>query len=119
MSSIYKIKIWSTPYADAKFSNFIRSRDGMCLRCKRTDKPLDCSHYWARGLKRTRFDKENCVALCRDCHTIWERQQNNEYMRFMIQRLGLEGYRALEARARTMMKMVDAIIEAMEWLKKD
>lgn len=111
------MKIWKTKYADQLFSNFIRARDKHCMRCKRTDRPLDCSHYWERGRKGTRFDPKNCVALCRECHTHWEKKQNHEYMAFMIEWLGLEKYGALELRARTSKQMWDAVVEAMSWLK--
>lgn len=116
--SIYKIKIWNTGYADAKFSKWIRERDIKCRRCERNG-PLDCSHYWKRGDSGTRFDPNNCVALCRECHTIWERQQNLEYKQFMVDWLGQEEYDLLEKRARSFKKRIDAVLEVMELLKKD
>lgn len=109
--------IWKTTYADGKFSLYIRKRDGKCMRCNRTDKPLDCSHYWKRGDKGTRFDPKNCIALCRDCHTIWEKQQNLEYKEFMIKWLGQEEYDLLEIRARTVKPQRQAVMECMELLK--
>jgi hypothetical protein len=113
---VYKIKLWSTGYADDKFSLWIRARDGKCRRCGSSSKPLDCSHYWKRGDSGTRYDPLNCVAVCRDCHTIWERQQNNEYKAFMVDWLGQEEYDALERRARTFKKRVDAVLECMKLL---
>jgi len=115
---VFRVKIWNTGYADKVFSNFIRKRDGKCKRCGSTTKPLDNSHYWERGRKGTRFDPRNCIALCRECHTIWEHQKNTEYMKWMIKWLGEEEYRALELRARTMMKMRDAVLELMAWIKE-
>lgn len=114
-TSIFKIKVWKTTYADNKFSLYIRDRDLVCQRCRQY-KPLDNSHYWRRDMKGTRFDPDNCVALCRDCHTHWERHQNEEYKEFMLQRLGRDAYDALETRARRSKKMVDAVIEAMKYL---
>lgn len=111
--SVYKIKVWKTTTADQKFSKYIRERDGRCMRCGRSDVGLDCSHYWKRGDKGTRFDPKNCIALCRDCHTIWERQKNNEYKAFMLNWLGREEYEALETRARTSTKLFDAVLEWM------
>lgn len=70
-------------------------------------------------MKGTRFDPNNCVALCRDCHTIWEKQQNEEYRAFMINWLGLEEYEAVEKRARTMKKMTDAILDCMRFLQAE
>lgn len=89
------------------------------MRCHRVDVPLDNSHYWERGRKGTRFDDKNCVALCRDCHTHWEKKQNHEYMAFTMQLLGPYEYNLLEVRARTMMKMRDAVLGCMEFLKVD
>lgn len=68
-------------------------------------------------MKGTRFDPKNCIALCRDCHTAWERHQNHEYKAWMIRWLGKKEYDALEARARRSMKMVDAVLGCMDWLK--
>lgn len=110
------VKLWNLKYADTKFSLFIRSRDGKCMRCKREDLPLDCSHYWRRDMKGTRFDPNNCIALCRSCHTIWERQQNPEYKRWMMIWLGEEEYHSLEHRARSYMHQRDSIRGCMELL---
>ncbi|MBR1146688.1 HNH endonuclease [Bradyrhizobium sp. AUGA SZCCT0431] len=114
---IFKVTPLKTKTADGKFSMWIRQRDGMCRRCKRTGIGLDNSHYWRRDMKRTRFDPKNCIALCRDCHTAWERHQNNEYKAFMVEWLGRDEYDALEERARTSMQMRDAVLELMTWLK--
>lgn len=69
-------------------------------------------------MKGTRFDPRNCIALCRDCHTIWEKHQNEEYKSFMEQILGLQGYIELEARARKSMKMTDAVLGCMALLEE-
>lgn len=111
-----KQKIWKTTYADSKFSLYIRKRDGRCMRCLRADVPLDNSHYWRRDMKGTRFDPLNCVALCRDCHTHWEKHQNEEYKEFMLDWIGKEEYESMERRARGFKKMTDAVIECMNML---
>lgn len=108
--------IWTTKHADRKFSNFVRERDGKCLRCFKTE-ALECSHYWERGKKGTRFDPKNCIALCHWCHTRWDKKQNQEYREFMLKRLGQEEYAALEIRARTSKQMWNAVYEAMQWLQ--
>lgn len=112
---VFKVKVWKTTYADDKFSLFIRARDGKCMRCGSIDKKLDCSHFWKRGDSGTRFDRNNCIALCRDCHTIWEHQKNNEYKDFMLNWLGEVEYRLLEIRARTWKNRRDSVIEFMQW----
>lgn len=116
---VFRVVPWKTAYADNRFSLWIRARDGKCRRCLRTDIPLDNSHYWRRDMKGTRFDPNNCVALCRDCHTYWEKQQNEEYKQFMVDWLGEAEYQTLERRARGFKKMTDAVLECMAWLKVD
>lgn len=114
-TKIFKQEIWSLSTADTYFSKHIRSFDLKCKRC-RQEKPLDCSHYWRRDMWGTRFDPENCDGICRDCHTIWERQQNLEYKKFMLQKLGRVKYDQLEQRARTSTKRRDAILGLMKFL---
>ena|SRR3990167_7416759 len=104
------IKIWKTPYADQKFSQAIIRRDGKCLKCF-SKKDLTCSHYWRRGHSATRFDFDNCITLCRWCHSEWENLKNNVYREFMIKRLGKEKYEVLEIKARGFMKRSEATLE--------
>lgn len=113
---VFKQKIWNLKYTDNKFSLHIRARDGKCMRCGSADKSLDNSHYWRRDMKGTRFDPNNCIALCRECHTIWERQQNPEYKAWMIRWLGEEEYQAVEHRARSYKHQRTAITECMNLL---
>ena len=105
------MKVWKTTYADKVFSLFIRKRDGMCMRCHRRDVGLDCSHYWVRNNSGTRFDPMNCIALCRECHTIWEKRRNNEYKQFMLDWLGKKDYDLLETRARSFKSRDVAVAE--------
>ncbi len=109
---VFKEDVWKTDTADAYFSKEIRTRDRKCRRC--AIKPSqDCSHYWRRDMKGTRFDPDNCIGLCRECHDIWEYQKNDEYKTYMIDWLGPGGYEELEKRARKSMKMRDAVLEFM------
>lgn len=113
---VFKVTPIKTDTADTKFSLWIRKRDPQCRRCVITPSS-DCSHYWKRGDSGTRFDPENCVGLCRSCHTIWERQKNNEYKDFMVSWLGQEKYDALERRARTFKNRTEAVLDFMNWYK--
>ena len=114
-TQVFKQKVWKTTTADGYFSDFVITRDGRCLYPGCIEKKrLDCSHFWPRGMKRTRFDPLNCIALCRDHHTVWEKRKNFEYKEFMLRLLGKEKYDALEKRARTMMKIRDAVIHWMD-----
>lgn len=90
--------------ADKWFSLYIRYRDKWtCQRClKRYPKNavgLHNSHFWGRGTKATRWDEENCKALCYGCH---QRLGSNpqEYHEFMIKRLGEQKLEALMFRAK-------------------
>ena len=64
---------------DSLFSNFIRTRDKWtCQRCERRFDSTNKFHRMAlhnahcvagRGKHSTRFDEENCHALCYGCHS--------------------------------------------------
>ena len=63
-----KTTIWSTKKADIEFSKWIRKRDGKCMRCG-TINNLTCSHFWVRQHSATRYNPDNCVAVCwMPCH---------------------------------------------------
>ncbi len=99
--------------ADAEFSLYIRRRDKWrCKRCGRQheegSKTLGCSHYWGRNHENTRFDPENCDSLCNmPCHEEWEKEKQNkkeykgEYTRYMIKKLGENGFKILMMNAHT------------------
>jgi hypothetical protein len=115
--------IWSTKTADMYFSRYIRERDGKCLRCG-TRENLTCSHYWKRGDSGTRFDPNNCIALCagpysNQCHETWEKAKNLEYKQFMIRWLGQEEYDAVERRARTYKERREAVAECRALLTRE
>ena len=121
---MFKTKLRKT---DSLFSNYIRQRDKYtCQRCGHTFSPdnaqgLDNSHYWGRGRENTRFDSENCIALCCGCHRIWGGDGKDEYKAFMIKRLGQEGYDLLDVRAHTSKKKDDKLdmIILKELLKQE
>lgn len=125
---------WSTKTAlkeaDLKFSNEIRARDGKCLfpGCKVTDfKKLQNSHYIGRSVMSTRFDPENCIALCWLHHfkdkmwgyeyqkqTLEEHGWDGQYTIFMRKHLGPERFAALKARAQESIKRTDAVQAFLE-----
>lgn len=96
--------------ADQMFSRFIRERadwkceyDGKDFR----DAPqgLHCSHYWGRGREGTRFEPDNCMALCFFHHkNLGHGDQRDEYKEIMIKRLGKKRFRSLEIQAMTYCK---------------
>ena len=56
--------------ADILFSRIVRRRDGMCVRCGRTEN-LQCAHIISRSYRSIRCDVDNAVALCRGCHVFF------------------------------------------------
>ena len=53
--------------ADALFSEYIRKRDGACVRCGKRD-ALQCSHVVGRMNHHLRYDPQNAITLCYACH---------------------------------------------------
>lgn len=108
--------------ADVEFSKYIRTRDKWtCQRCKKRYEPptqaLHCSHFWGRGRENTRFDPDNCDALCYGCHKLWGHGDGRgDYIEFKQRQLGMDGYKALQIRAHTYRKKDDKLI--LLWLKK-
>jgi len=94
--------------ADKVFSIYIRTRDNWtCNRCHTTYPPnssgLHNSHYFGRGNECTRFDPENCDALCFGCHQAWD-SNKEDYRDFKIKQLGEEGFIKLRFRASSVCK---------------
>lgn len=108
--------VWTLKKADAVFSQEIRSRDGFCQfpGCLVSDPAkLQCSHYHGRAIKNTRYDPDNCIALCWFHHFKdkllgfeYQKQQKHkhghdgQYTLFMIKRLGQRRFNLLNARSR-------------------
>lgn len=116
-------RIWSARQADKTFSDFIRKRDGWtCRNCKKEfhekTGQLHNSHFWSRKRWATRFDPENCIALCFYCH-YWqfEKEKQGIYRDVMISWLGQEKYAELEGRSKKDMKKYDAIKNFMDWIE--
>ncbi len=110
--------------ADTTFSQYIRTRDSWsCVRCGMYYAPpttsLQCSHYFGRGKESTRFDPENCDALCWGCHHYWGSVNREDYRNFKIKQLGQKGFDALTLRANSYKKKDRkmAYLEAKELLK--
>jgi hypothetical protein len=106
--------------ADVKFSLYIRSRDKWrCCYCKKQYEPptagLQNSHFWGRARENTRFDPDNCDALCFRCHQYLGGDGREEYIAFKKAQLGEEGYRDLKIRAYAYKKKDDKLV--LLWLK--
>ena len=102
---------------DKLFRQYIRKRDNFtCQRCQREypdgGRGLHVSHYWGRARENTRFDPENCIALCYGCHMIWGHGDGRgDYVSFMKKRLGDKGYDLLQVRAYAYKKRDDKLDE--------
>lgn len=107
--------------ADVEFSKYIRTRDGWCCqRCHKKYTPptqgLHCSHYFGRGRENTRFDPDNCIALCYGCHQLWGHGDlRDDYKDYMVRKLGQQGFTRLQLRAFQYKKKDDKLI--LLWLK--
>lgn len=102
-------KKWTSKKADVTFSKFIIHRDKKCVRCG-SKNHLTCSHFWSRTHSATRYDPDNCIALCFPCHLFkWEHEKQGAYMDFMKNKLGEEKYVLLMQKASSIVKRSDAI----------
>ncbi len=106
--------------ADVEFSKYIRTRDRWtCVYCKKTFEPptagLQNSHFWGRARENTRFDPDNCDALCFRCHQYLGGDGREDYIDFKKKQLGEKGYADLKIRAFQYRKRDDKII--LLWLK--
>lgn len=105
--------------ADAYFSRWIRTRDKWtCNRCHKkyeeSAQGLHNSHYWGRGREGTRFEPDNCDALCMGCHRIWEKDERDLYKAFKIKQLGQKRFDSLMIQAHTYKKK-DRKLEHIKW----
>ena len=95
--------------ADRVFSEYIRLRDGVCVRCKSpvifNEKGLPIthqnSHYYGRGAENTRFDMDNCDCLCFSCHIIWGSKDREDYREFKLKQLGKDRFDLLLLKSKT------------------
>lgn len=65
--------------ADVLFSQYIRKRDGKCMRCGK-DTTLQCAHYFGRRNRRLRYDPQNSITLCYSCHIFWAHKEPHEFV---------------------------------------
>lgn len=111
--------------ADHYFSLYIREKAGWkCEYCgkdfsaKDRRKYLQNSHYWGRVNESTRFDPDNCMALCAYCHNrLGHGDGRDDYRRIMIQRLGEKRFQLLEIKKNTYKKK-DRYLESLLWAQE-
>jgi hypothetical protein len=94
---------------DILFSKFIRmravKRTGGCERCLTPHKwqDLQCSHFYGRGDKSTRWDESNGKGTCGGCHFYLD-SHPLYHVQWMEQFLGKEQFELLQGRNRQMGK---------------
>ena len=103
--------------SDKIFSQFIRTRAGWkCERCYKQYEPptsgLHCSHFWGSAKESTRFEPDNCAALCYGCHMHFTANpiEHTEYFKI---RLGEKRFKTLTLQANATRKKRDDKIDAM------
>ena len=103
--------------ADKYFSKFIRTRDKWtCQRCKTKYKEgsLACSHFYGRRNESTRFEPDNCIALCYGCHKYFDETNREAYREFKLKQLGEKRFKSLQVQVNTFKKK-DRKLEAIIW----
>ncbi len=114
--------------ADTMFSLAIRTRDNWtCQRCgkeyinksKKERQGLHCSHYFGRQAEGTRFEPDNCIALCYKCHNYFDEIDKAAYYEFKIKQLGQDRFDSLRLQSNTYCKKDRKmrLIESREYLK--
>lgn len=109
--------------ADAVFSDWVRERDDWtCQRCQaQFEKPnigLHNSHFFSRAKRATRFEPDNCVALCYKCHEHFTAEDTfrggplltQEHKDFVFKRLGQERFLRLELLSHTTQKIDESSV---------
>lgn len=107
--------------SDIAFSQWVRLRDGECLRCHKPVElnekglpiSLQASHFQGRGKESTRFDPENVIALCAGCHAYFTAFPAEHYM-WQVDRMGQKAVDAVVLRSNLMGKRDDKM-EVIRW----
>ena len=94
---------------DVLFSQYVRMRAiklvhgcERCLAYKKDYKELQCSHFFGRSRKSTRWDEDNCAGICFGCHQ-YLGSHPLEHVEFFKERLG-DKFDLLQARMKIMGK---------------
>lgn len=105
--------------ADRFFSIWIRRRDRRCLRCGAAGRGplgiqgLQNSHFQGRAKEATRFDPENCDAICAGCHQYFTANPGEHYQ-WQVQQKGQAAVDALILRS-NLYHRKDRTAEALYW----
>ena len=97
---------------DAIFSEFIRLRDMAidgkvyCFICneRMTWRQAECGHYIQRGELATRYDEDNCHAICEECNQYDPEHQKHYALALERKAPGLP--EILETRSKSFLKLM-------------
>lgn len=96
---------------DTIFSQYIRQRDGECLRCHRTT-TLQCAHIAGRRSLAGRWNENNAITLCYACHLRWSHQQPLEFTLWLEENYPQYYKAALEVRKTTVKNLdLESLLE--------
>lgn len=73
--------------ATSLHSQYVRARDGRCVRCGSTTGQLQCAHIISRRYAATRTDEGNAYCLCAGCHRRLT-EHPHEHVAFFSELLG-------------------------------
>ena len=105
---------------DIVFSLYVRLRDAVeggmtrCISCGRVLPfgQMQCGHYFSRHNMATRWDEDNCHSECVRCNC-YDSDHLEGYEKSLVEKIGLERYEDLCARAHGMRKWGDAELRGM------
>ena len=83
---------------DTLLSRHVRSRDGICQKCRKTP-ATQAAHIFSRGRLSTRWDEENIIGLCFYCHLYWAHREPVEFTLWIIDRLGKSEFKKLQEKS--------------------
>jgi hypothetical protein len=79
---------------DKLASKIVRAR-GRCERCAKI-RNLQCAHIFGRTYNNTRWDLDNLLCLCPDCHINFAHKQPILFAEWVRKHLGAEKYENLK-----------------------
>ncbi len=98
--------------ADTLFSRFIRKRDKICQKCRKTE-ARQCAHIFSRNNQTVRWDEENCVGMCYYCHIIWSHREPAEFIEWVQGWMGMERFEKLRKKSKILTNIFDMDINGI------
>jgi hypothetical protein len=96
-------------------SQYVRARDGACVRCGTTSGQLQCAHIISRRYAATRCDENAAACLCAACHRRLT-EHPHEHVGFFTVYLGSwDAYQALIDKANA---GKDTVMRAEFWQER-